>query len=84
MAKDLFDAKVHLLQSLVAPKYMAKGTVFEHPQNGTWRETCPTENAWHFRSNDGRYAATVLWRTKEALFWRIQTLIAGCTAGCKQ
>ena len=70
MAKDLFEAKVHLLQSLAAPKRMAKGTVFEHPQNGTWHEVCPSEQAWHFRSNDGRYGATVLWNASAVLFWR--------------
>jgi len=68
--KDLFDAKVHLLQSLATPHQLAKGTVFEHSSNGTWEELCPTENAWHFRAYNGRYAATVVWPFRIVQFHR--------------
>jgi hypothetical protein len=68
--KDLFDAKVHLLQSLATPVEYADGNVFEHRRNGTWREYCPSETCWHFRSNDGLYNATVHWYKREVMFYR--------------
>ena len=68
LPKDIFDAKVHLLQSLATPSRVARNTVFYHRGNGTWSELCPSENSWYFRSNDGKYSATVYWPESTVVF----------------
>jgi len=68
--KDIFDAKVHLLQSLAMPASIAKNSDFFHPCNGTWLEECPSSSAWHFRSLDSRFSATVHWSSRIVTFYR--------------
>jgi hypothetical protein len=43
------------------PKFAAMVDILRNSR--TWREECPDETSWHFKTHDGRFWAEVHWPT---------------------